>query len=46
VIPEDLPEFAILIRWGKFRLDLVGRHQIALAAILLAMVIGVRLLVL
>ncbi len=35
MIPEKLPKHAVLIRWGTFRLDLVGRLQIlaAIAAI-------------
>jgi hypothetical protein len=46
VIPNNLPKFVILIRLGNFRLDLVGRMQIAIAASLIAMLLGFRLLVL
>jgi hypothetical protein len=46
VIPNNLPKFVILIRLGNFRLDLVGRMQIVIAASLIAMLLGFRLLVL
>jgi hypothetical protein len=31
MIPGKLPKYVILIRWGTFRLDLVGRLQIIAA---------------
>lgn len=37
------PRYAILIRWGTFRLELVGRVQIAVAATLVAMLMGLKL---
>jgi hypothetical protein len=40
-----LPKYAVLIRWGTFRLDLVGRLPILAAATLVAALMGVRLLV-
>jgi hypothetical protein len=46
LIPDNLPKFAILIRLGNFRVDLVGRMQIAVAATLIAMLLGIRLFVL
>lgn len=44
MIPDNLPKHAILVRWGTFRLDLVGRAQIIAAAAFIAAVIGLRLL--
>jgi hypothetical protein len=46
MVPEKLPEYVILVRWGTFRLDLVGRGQIIVAIMLMAAVIGLRMLVL
>ncbi len=43
MIPDKLPKYAILIRWGNFRIDLVGRVQIAVAATLIAALLGLRL---
>jgi hypothetical protein len=43
VIPEKLPKYVILIRWGTFRVDLVGRIQIAIAATALAALFGLKL---
>lgn len=40
--PERLPRYAVLIRWGSFRLDLVGRLQIAIAATAIAALLGAR----
>ncbi len=40
-----LPKYAVLIRWGRFRLDLVGRLPILGAMTLLAALVGVKMLV-
>jgi hypothetical protein len=40
--PEKLPKYAILIRWGTFRLDLVGRTQIAIGTTVIAALLGAR----
>jgi hypothetical protein len=40
---DKLPKHVILVRWGTFRLDLVGRAQILAALALCAAVIGLRL---
>jgi hypothetical protein len=41
--PDKLPKHIVLIRWGTFRLDLIGRGQILAALALCAAVIGLRL---
>jgi hypothetical protein len=43
VIPHKLPRHVILIRWGTFRLDVVGRFQIIGIVTLVAGLIGLRL---
>jgi hypothetical protein len=43
MIPENLPKYAVLIRWGTFRLDLVGKVQIAIAATIVATIVGLKL---
>jgi hypothetical protein len=40
--PEKLPRYVVLIRWGTFRLDLVGRLQIIAAVTLVATLIGLK----
>jgi hypothetical protein len=40
--PERLPRHIVLIRWGTFRLELVGRTQIAIGATVLAALFGAR----
>jgi hypothetical protein len=40
---ERLPKYLVLIRWGTFRIDLVGRGQILAALALCAAAIGLRL---
>ena len=42
---DKLPKYVILIRWDKFRLDLVGRAQIVGAIGLIAAMIGLKVLV-
>jgi hypothetical protein len=46
MIPEKLPKYLVLIRWGTFRLDLVGRLQIIAAATLIAAIVGLRIFLL
>jgi hypothetical protein len=41
--PERLPKYLVLIRWGTFRLELVGRYQILGALALAAALLGLRL---
>jgi hypothetical protein len=43
--PDKLPKYAVLIRWDKFRLDLVGRLQIIGAVTLIAGLIGLRVFI-
>ena len=45
MIPDKLPKHAVLIRWGTFRLDLVGRAQIIGAIVVLGTLIGLKVLV-
>ena len=40
---NKLPKYAVLIRWGSSRLDLVGRPQIIAFGALVAAIIGLRL---
>jgi hypothetical protein len=40
-----LPKYAVLIRWGTFRVDLVGRLPILAAVTLIAALVGVKILV-
>jgi hypothetical protein len=40
-----LPKYLILIRWGAFRVDLVGRIQIITALTLAAVFVGLKILV-
>jgi hypothetical protein len=40
--PERLPKHVVLIRWGTFRLELVGRGQILAMLALCASAIGLR----
>jgi hypothetical protein len=40
-VPE-LPPYAIFIRLGSFRLDVVGRTQIAITATAIAALLGAR----
>jgi hypothetical protein len=42
MVPNKLPKHVILIRWGTFRLDLVGRIQILGAAGLVAVLAGLK----
>lgn len=42
MIPEKLPRHIVLVRWGTFRLEIVGRMQIAIGATVLAALIGLR----
>jgi hypothetical protein len=42
--PDRLPRHLVLIRWGTFRLELVGRGQILAALALCAAALGVRLI--
>lgn len=44
MIPEKLPKYVILIRWGTFRLDLVGRLQIIAALAAIAGLLGLKML--
>jgi hypothetical protein len=44
MIPEKLPKHVVLIRWGTFRLDLIGRMQIIGAAVVIATIIGLKVL--
>jgi hypothetical protein len=44
VIPEKLPKHVMLIRWGTFRLDLVGRLQIIAALTGIAGLLGLKML--
>jgi hypothetical protein len=46
VNPDRLPKYLVLIRWGAFRLDLVGRVPIVAAITLSATLIGLRVFVL
>jgi hypothetical protein len=39
------PKYLILIRWGAFRVDLVGRIQVAAALTLAAAIVGLKILV-
>jgi len=43
--PDKIPRYAVLIRWGTFRLDLVGRPQIIAAIMLLTALIGLKVFV-
>jgi hypothetical protein len=45
VKPDKLPKYLVFIRWGAFRLDLVGRVQIVAAITLAAALIGLRVFV-
>jgi hypothetical protein len=45
MIPQKLPKYAVLVRWGTFRLDLVGRVQIVGAVAIIAALIGLKVLV-
>jgi hypothetical protein len=40
-----LPKYLILIRWGAFRVDLVGRIQVIAALALAAAIVGLKVLV-
>jgi hypothetical protein len=40
--PERSPRYVVLIRWGTFRLELVGRTQITIAATVVAALLGAR----
>ena len=40
-----LPRYLILIRWGAFRVDLVGRNQVIAALTLVAAIVGLKILV-
>ena len=40
-----LPKYLILIRWGAFRVDLVGRMQVIAALTLAAAIVGLKILV-
>ena len=40
-----LPRHVILIRWGAFRVDLVGRVQVTAAITLVAAIVGLKILV-
>ena len=40
-----LPKYLILVRWGGFRVDLVGRTQVIAALTLAAAIIGLKILV-
>jgi hypothetical protein len=40
-----LPKYLILIRWGAFRVDLVGRIQVIAALTLAAAIVGLKILV-
>jgi hypothetical protein len=44
MIPEKLPKYVILIRWGTFRLDLVGRLQIVAVLTVIAGLLGLKVL--
>jgi hypothetical protein len=46
MIPEKLPKYVILIRWGTFRLDLVGRLQILAAITTIAGLLGLKIFLL
>ena len=43
--PNRLPRYVVLIRWGTFRIDLVGRLQIIGAITLAAAIIGLRVFI-
>jgi len=43
MLPQRLPKYVILIRLGTFRLDLVGKAQIAIASTIFAALVGARL---
>jgi hypothetical protein len=43
--PNRLPRHVVLIRWGTFRLDLVGRLQIIGTVTLIAGLIGLRVFI-
>jgi hypothetical protein len=45
-MPKRPQKYAVLIRWGTFRLDLVGRVQILSAITILAALIGVKIFLL
>ena len=42
--PEKLPKYVVLIRWGGFRLELIGRVQILAAAGIVGALVGIKLL--
>ncbi len=42
LVPEKLPKYVILIRYGTFRLDLVGRWQIIAAITAIAGLFGLK----
>lgn len=42
---NKLPKYAVLIRWGTFRIDLVGRLPILAAVTLVVALLGVKILV-
>jgi hypothetical protein len=46
MLPDKLPKYVILIRWNRFRLDLVGRGQIVTVITIVAAVLALRLFVL
>ena len=41
--PDKLPKHAVLIRWGTFRLDLIGRVQIIGGVSVLATLFGLSI---
>ena len=43
--PGRLPRYLILIRWGDFRVDLIGRVQIIAAVALVLALVGWKILV-
>jgi hypothetical protein len=42
---DRLPRYIVLIRWGTFRLDLVGRIQIIGVITLVAAAVGLKVFV-
>jgi hypothetical protein len=40
-----MPRYAVLVRWGAFRLDLIGRIQIVAAVTVLAAIVGLKLFI-
>lgn len=40
--PDKLPKYVILVRWGTFKLDLVGKLQILAVTSIIAGIFGLK----